>query len=175
MLDLLYQRRSIRKYLAQPVEQEKVQQLVKAALLAPSAKNINPQRFIVIDDKALLEKLSLARDYGSAFLRDAPLAIVVTGDGSLTDIWIEDTVISAIILQLTAKSLGLGSCWVQIRERKHSAEKTAEEYVRELLGIPQEVKVQCIIGIGYPSEQKPAKTDADLHFDRVFYNGYGKK
>lgn len=175
MLDLLYKRRSIRKFLTQPVEQEKVQQLVRAALLAPSARSINPQRFIVVDDKTTLEKLSQARNNGSAFLENTPLAIVVTGDSSLIDIWIEDTVISAIILQLTAESLGLGSCWVQIRERKHNEEKTAEVYVRELLGIPEEVNVECIIGIGYPSEKKPAKTDADLNFDRIFYNGYGQK
>ncbi len=121
-----------------------------------------------------MEKLSLARDYGSAFLRDAPLAIVVTGDGSLTDIWIEDTVISAIILQLTAKSLD----WVLAGSDQGTETQCGEDCRRvcqRTSGYPQEVKVQCIIGIGYPSEQKPAKTDDDLHFDRVFYNGYGKK
>ncbi len=174
MLDLLYKRRSIRKYQDTPIEEEKIQQLIKSALLAPSAKNLNPQRFIVINDKALLARLSQARDHGSAFLKDAPLAIVVTGDSSLTDTWIEDTTIAGIILQLSALSLGLGSCWAQIRDRKHNDEITAEKYVQELLDIPQELKVECIIGIGYPGEERRSKTDADLGFDRVSNNLYEK-
>ncbi|NLI93074.1 MAG: NAD(P)H nitroreductase [Peptococcaceae bacterium] len=173
MLDLLYQRRSIRKYQNKPIEEEKVQQLIKAALLAPSAKNINSQRFIVVKDKELLEKLSTARDHGCSFLKDAPLAIVVTADSSLIDVWIEDSAISAIILQLAAKSLGLGSCWAQIRERGHNDQKSAGQYVKEVLAIPENVEVECIIGIGYPLEEKPPKKDEDLAFERVFYNRFG--
>lgn len=174
MLNLLSTRRSIRQYQPRSVEKEKVDQIVKAALLAPSGRGIYPQKFILVDDKELLEKFGAAREQGSAFLSGAPLAIVVLADSTATNVWIEDACISAAIIQLTAHSLGLGTCWVQIRERQQSAEKTSEEYLRELLGFPEEYRVECIIGIGYPDEEKPAKTDEDLDFERVRYNNYQK-
>jgi len=175
MLDLLYQRRSIRKYQDRPVEEEKINQLVKAVLLAPSSKNTYLQRFVVVTDKGLLEKLGKTREHGSGFVEGAPLAIVVAADASLSDVWVEDATISATILQLTAKSLGLDSCWSQVRQRNHDNNKTSDQYLKELLSLPEQFTVECIIGIGYALEPKPARTDADLDFTRVFYNGYGTK
>ena len=172
MLDLLFQRRSSRKYKDVKVEKEKVEQLVQAALLAPSARSVYSQRFIVIDDKDLLNRLSKAREQGSSFLKDAPLAIVVLGDSSVIDVWTEDATISATMIQLVAESLGLGSCWIQIRNRQHSSSKTSEEYIQDILEIPSEIRVQCIIAIGYPGEEKPPRSQKDLNYDRVFYNAY---
>lgn len=172
MLDLLYQRRSIRKYQDRVVEEEKIQQLVKAVLLAPSSKNIHLQRFIVVTDKDLLEKLAQTRKSGSSFIKGAPLAIVVAGDTSLNDVWVEDATVSATILMLAAKAIGLDSCWVQVRERDHDEQKTADQYLKEVLSIPPQVSVDCIISIGYAQEAMPARTDEDLDFSRVFYNGY---
>lgn len=174
MLDLLTRRRSIRKYQQSPVEKEKVEQLIRAALLAPSAKSAMSQKFIVVDDPVLLEKLSQVRDRASSYLQGAPLGIVVLGDSNVVDVWVEDASLSAIIIQLAAESLGLVSCWIQIRNRQHNEDITAEEYVQKILGIPENLKVQCIISIGYPLERKSAKTDEELGFDRVFFNGYKK-
>ncbi|NLL52700.1 MAG: NAD(P)H nitroreductase [Peptococcaceae bacterium] len=170
MLDLLYQRRSIRRYLPTPIEEEKVQTLTKAALLAPSGRGVESQKFIVVNDKNLVTKLAQTREFGSAFLQDAPLVFVVLGDSNATDVWVEDAALAATIIQLTAHSLGLGSCWVQIRNRQHNTEKTAEEYVQELLNIPKHLKVACMLGIGYPAEKKEARTDNDLDFSRVHTN-----
>lgn len=174
MLDVLFHRRSIRKYKQEPIESEKVQDLMRAALLAPSSKGIYSQRFIFVDDKDLLQRLSESRESGSAYLKDAPLAIVVSGDSKATDVWTEDASIAAIIIQLTAQSLGLGSCWIQIRNRKHNENKTTQEYLQEILNIPQDIQVECIIAIGYPAEQKPQRTDRELQYDRVFNNTYEK-
>jgi nitroreductase len=63
---------------------------------------------------------------------------------------VEDCSIAAIVAHLTAHSLGLGSCWIQIRNRAHSIEKTAEKHVQELLGIPSDLRVESIISIGFP-------------------------
>lgn len=174
MLDLLYQRRSIRRYKQIPIEKEKVEKLIKAALLAPSSKSALSQRFIVVDDKGLLEQLSKARISGSSHLKNASLGIVILGDSSVIDVWVEDTAIAGIILQLTAKSLGLGACWIQIRERMHDQDVTSEEYVRKLLSIPEQMRVECMISIGYPEEEKPPKKDEQIAPERVFYNTYGK-
>ncbi|HHV64288.1 MAG TPA: NAD(P)H nitroreductase [Peptococcaceae bacterium] len=174
MLDILYQRRSIRKYEKKPIEKEKVDQLIKAALLAPSARSAMSQRFIVVDDPVLLDKLAKVRAGASSFLKDATLGIVVIGDSSVSDVWVEDTSLAAIIIQLAAESLGLGSCWIQIRNRQHNEEVSAEEYIRNILGFPENLKVLCIISLGYPLERKPAKKDDELGFDRVSINGYNK-
>jgi len=172
MLELLYQRRSIRNYLSTPIEEEKVQKLIRAALLAPSGRGVDSQRLIVVTDQNLLSKLAQTREFGSAFLKDAPLVFVILGDSKATDIWVEDAALAAITIQITAQSLGLGSCWVQVRNRQQSPEKTAEEYVQELLNIPSHLKVVCMLGIGYPAENKKARTDNDLDFSRVYTNTY---
>ncbi len=175
MLELLYKRRSIRRFNDIPVEQEKVDQLVKGVLLAPSSRSLDAQRFIVVDNKELLEKLSVSRNHGSSFLKNAPLAIVFIGDSSLSDVWVEDTVIAATFTQLLVESLGLGSCWVQIRNRTHDENTSSDEYLKKLLSIPEELQVECIIGLGYPEEKKPPHTDEKLKYDRVSLNSYGNK
>ena len=99
---------------------------------------INPWTYIFVDDADLLAGLSRAKEHGSDFLKNAALGIVVCGDESKSDVWVEDCSIAAVVSHLTAHSLGLGSCWIQIRNRAHSIEKTAEQYVQELLGTPRE-------------------------------------
>jgi nitroreductase len=87
-----------------------------------------------------------------------------------SDVWVEDCSIAAIIIQLTALSLGLGSCWAQMRNRNHSYEIAAETYVQELLGLPEHIKVECILGIGYPAEQKESVSPQSLQNDKIRNN-----
>ena len=77
----------------------------------------------------MLGKLAKSKQHGSEFLKNAPLAIVICADSTKSDVWVEDCSIAAIIIQLTALSLGLGSCWAQIRDRQHDYEITAEGYI----------------------------------------------
>ncbi|ADY56342.1 nitroreductase [Syntrophobotulus glycolicus DSM 8271] len=170
MLDIMANRRSIRKYQEIAVEQEKVDAIIKAALLAPSGNAIYPTRFFVVNDKELIVELAKAREVGSSFLKNAPLCIVVSADPQTTDAWIEDSSIAATYIQLSAQALGLGSCWVQVRNRKHSKEITSEDYVRKILNIPECLKLACIIGIGYPDEQKEPHADERLRRDHVYAN-----
>ncbi|WP_434084688.1 nitroreductase family protein [Lacrimispora xylanisolvens] len=105
------------------------------------------------------------------FLAGAPLAVAVIADHTLSDVWIEDASIAATIIQLTAQDLGLGSCWIQVRERFHKEQETAGDYIREVLRIPGQYRVECLIAIGYPAEEKkPYEEDMlkreKLHFDR---------
>lgn len=175
MLDLLFRRRSIRRYQQKPVEEQKIRQLVQAALSAPSSGGKNPQKFVVVQDRDLLDKLSRTRELGSSFLKEAPLAIAVLADSKISDVWVEDAAIAATIIHLTAEALGLGSCWIQIRNRKHNEEISAQDYIRNLLDIPEGIQVECLIAVGYPAEQKPARTEDELGYHRVFYNRYSRK
>ncbi|WP_418790631.1 nitroreductase family protein [Phosphitispora sp. TUW77] len=174
MLELLMKRRSIRKYKPTAIEQEKIDKLVRAALLSPSSRRINPWEFIVVTDKEVITKLAVAKEHGSSFLNGAPLAIVVVADETKTDVWVEDTSIAGIIIQLAAEDMGLGSCWIQIRKRMHNAERTSEEYVRGLLDMPENIKVASIIAIGYPDEKPESHSEAELMFEKVFINKHGK-
>lgn len=170
MIELLRKRRSIRTFTAEKVSDEAVRLLIEAALRSPTSRGINPWRFIVVDDPDRIAQLARAKEHGSAFLKNAPLAVVVCADSEASDVWVEDCAIAAIVIQLTALSLGLGSCWAQIRNRPQTGTVTAEAYIQDLLGLPDRIRVECIIGIGHPAEKKhPVPIDA-LQPDKVKFN-----
>lgn len=173
MIELLRKRRSIRKFTADKITPETRQVLVEAALRSPSSRGGNPWEFILVDDPGLLGQLAQAKQHGSQFLKGAPLAIVVCADSTKSDVWVEDCSIAAIIIQLTAQSLGLGSCWAQIRNRQHDTDITAESYIRKLLDLPEQLKVECVVGIGYPDEKKLPVPADKLQHDKVKSNRWG--
>jgi nitroreductase len=170
MIELLRKRRSIRKFTAEKIAPEAIETLIEAALRAPSSRGFNPWEFILVDDPELLLKLSQSKQHGAEFLKGAPLGIVVCADSTRSDVWVEDCSIAAIIIQLAAVSLGLGSCWSQIRNRQHDAEKSAETYIQELLGLPEQIKVESILGIGHPAEEKSPVSADKLQHDKIKNN-----
>ncbi|MEJ2698503.1 MAG: nitroreductase family protein [Desulfuromonadales bacterium] len=172
ILPILEKRRSIRKFQAKPVERDKIDILIEAALRSPSSRGRNPWEFVVVTDPARLKMLSRAKTHGAEFLKGAPLAIVICADREKSDVWVEDCSIAAIILQLTAESLGLGSCWAQIRLRQHEDGIPAEEYLRRILDLPARFAVESIIGIGYPGESKPGHPKESLDYGKVHFEGY---
>lgn len=167
MIDILLKRRSSRDFTSKVVEPEKIEKLTQAALLSPTAKNLHSSEIIVIEDKKMLQKLSVSKPHGGTFLANAPMGIVIIGNTDKTDVWVEDASIAAIDVQLEAESLGLGSCWIQIRGRNHSDNKTAGEYIRELLKIPSNYDVASIIAIGYKASSSKNHTLEDIDSSRV--------
>ena len=174
VMSLIQKRRSIRKFKTKPVKQDKIDTLVEAALRAPSSRGLQPWEFVVVTDKDILERLSRARPHGSAFLGNAPLGIVVYADPTTADTWVEDTSIAATYIQLVAESQGLGSCWIQIRNRMHDDTVSAEDYIAEMLHLPKGRKVEAIIAVGYPDEVKPPHSRENLPFEKVHLGVYGK-
>ncbi len=172
-LSLLKKRRSIRKYRKQEIEKSKIEKLIKAVLLSPSSKAIYPCEFIFITNKALLAKLSKSKPHGSEFLANAPLGIVVITDLTKSDVWIEDASIATTFIILAAEAFSLGSCWIQIRKKKHSETIDSEEYIRNILSIPDNMRVLSIVGIGYSDEIKSPKLEEDLQYEKIFLNQYG--
>lgn len=169
---LLLTRRSIRKFENREVEKEKIDLLLKAALMSPASKSRNPWEFVVITDTVMMHQLSVCKSHGAQFLADCPLGIVVTADTAKSDVWIEDASIASIIIQLQAHDLGLGSCWVQLRERITSGGESSETYVRKVLNIPENYAVLCIIGAGYPAETKKAHDENSLIYDKIHYHQF---
>ncbi len=172
-LSLIQKRRSIRKYLEKPVEAGKIDALIEATLRSPSSRGFNPWEFVVVTDKTLLEKLSKAKPHGASFLKNAPLGIVVCADPEKCDVWVEDASIASIFIHLAAESMGLGSCWIQIRKRMHDQTTTAQAYIRSILNIPKNLAVESIVAIGYPAEKKPPHRKEDLQYKKVHYGLYG--
>ncbi len=171
-LDLLKKRRSIRKFKDTPIEKLKVDILIESALRAFSSRGINPWHFIVIDDRQILEKLSQAKPHGASFLKDSPLAIIVCADVSKSDVWVEDTSIASALIHMAAQDIGLGSCWIQIRKREYTSFKSADTYVKDLLEIPDTIKIESIIAIGYPNEVKTGHAKENLQFNKVSFNSF---
>lgn len=174
-LDLLRRRRSVRRFSDRAVETEKVSLLMEAALRSPSSRGLNPWSFVIVDDRSLLQKLAQAKPHGAAFLATAPLGIVVAADPERCDVWIEDTAIATILVQLAAESIGLGSCWIQIRKRRHGDGGDAGDWVRQLLDIPQHLEVESMIAVGYPDQKPPPHSADSLLKDRVHVNRYGSR
>lgn len=171
---LLQKRRSIRRFLERPVENEKVDLLVEAALRSPSSRGVNPWEFVVVRDRGMLASLARAKEHGSSFLGSAPLGIVVCADARKSDVWVEDASIATIVLQLAAESLGLGSCWIQIRDRPHSQERTAQDYVAGLLHLPADVMVEAMVAVGYPAESKSPHPREALGWSQVHAEVFGR-
>jgi nitroreductase len=174
LISLLQKRRSIRKFQDKKVDGEKIDTLIEAVLRSPSGGAKTPWEFVVVTDKEILEKLSTAKEHGSALIKGAALGIVVCADPGKQDIWIEDAAIASTIIHLAAASLELGSCWIQIRERMHKGDETAESYIAEVLGLPKNLKVLSMVAIGYPAEEKPPHEKEKLQYDKIHRNRYGK-
>ena len=121
-------------------------------------------------DSQLLDALAQSKPHGSSFVKNAPLAVVVCADPGKSDVWIEDCSIATLILHLEAADLGLGSCWVQIRMRKHSEGVSSENYIKQLLGLKDEMVVEAIVAIGYGKEEKDGHPGSSLLYERVSHN-----
>ncbi len=172
MIELLRTRRSIRKYTEQPVDTDKLAILKEALLRSPSSKGINPWQFIFIDEKETIQKLKAAKNSGTGPLETAPLAVVFCADETVNDAWVEDCSIAAIILQLSAHALGLGSCWIHFHYRMHSEAISSEQYVRELLGIPANFRILCAVTVGHPARESKGRPFEELQFDKIKMNRF---
>lgn len=174
MLDVVRARRSIRRYEDRAVEPEVLAQLKEAVLRAPTSRNLQPWHFPFVTDRTTLVALSQAKASFAQPLATAALGVVVAGDESVSDCWIEDCSIAATILQLTATSLRLGSCWIQMRGRQDADGRSAEEHVREIVGLDPGLRVECVISVGYPAEEKAPRPEDELRWERIADIGDGR-
>lgn len=167
--ELIRVRRSHRKFAAQQVERQKVEAILKAGLLAPSGKSVYPCEFVVVDEPDMLAKIAHAKAHGAALVENAPLAVVVVGDTSKSDVWVEDATIATTLIMLEAENQGLGACWVQMHLRGTDDGVAATDNLRNLLNLKPEHEVLAVVAIGYKVEEKNARTDDDLKFEKVHH------
>ncbi len=173
--ELIKKRRSMRKFTNEELTQEQVVSLMKAALMAPTSKRSNAWQFVVVDNKELLKKLSLCKEQSAQFIADAALAIVIVADPLASDVWIEDAAIASIYIQLQAEDLGLGSCWVQVRERFTASGIPSNDYVHEVLDLPLQLQVLSIIAVGHKGMERKPFDESHLQWEKIHLNKYGGK
>ncbi len=153
-LQVIEKRHSVRKYSDRPVEREVLDAIVKVAQTAPSSRNSKSSAFMIVEDKDTLEALAAMRESGSGLIAGAQAAIVVLGDETKTDLWVDNCAISATFVQLAVTAMDLASCWVHVNGRARvKAEpdgEMADGYVAELLGVKDGLHPYCVIAIGYP-------------------------
>lgn len=165
--ELLINRRSIRKYTDEKVDAQDVKLILEAALTAPSSKSGRSWQFVVVEDREMLEHLGQCKPNYATSIAKAPLAVVVTAGMTKSEAWIEDASVAATFMMLQAAELGLGSCWVEVRDRYRDDGEPSEEYVREALGIPEEFGVLCILSIGHKDEQRRPIDPEKLQWEKV--------
>ena len=156
-LTAIRKRRSIRRYLDTPVEDEKLQQVLEAARLAPSARNRQEWKFVVVRDQAVKDKLAESTKH--KFIATAP--IIIAGVGLTPDSVMRcdvptdavDLAIAMANITLAATSLGLGTCWIGGFE---------QDLAREALGVPEKYKIVELLSLGYPAEQPEERSRKEL-------------
>lgn len=167
-IETIMTRTSIRDFQNKPVEEEKVESMLRAAMAAPTAVNKQPWRFIVIKEKKTLKAIS--ENFNSMKMAEkAPLAIVVCGDlkatldGEGTDYWVQDASAATENLLLAAHSLGLGAVWCGIYPIKQRVGQ-----LKEMLDIPDGIIPLNVIPIGYPAENPEPKdkwNPSEIHYE----------
>ena len=153
----IYKRRSIRKYTEQPVEQEKITAILKAAMAAPSACNQQPWEFYVVRDPEVIEKLSKVSPF-SKFLTGAPMVLVTAyrQDGKVPQFAQIDLAICMENIWLETCAQGLGGCWIGIAPIEQMMSR-----VEEILSIPEGNRAFAMFPMGYPAESGRERNDFD--------------
>ena len=150
VLENIHSRKSVRQYTSEPVSQEDIETLLRAAMAAPTAVNFQPWRFVVINERENLDALSEKLPYAK-MLQSAPLAIVVCGEtlwmgGNENPFWAQDCSAATQNILLAAEALGLGAVWTAAYPDEMRCEA-----ISSALGLPSTVKPLCVIPIGHPA------------------------
>ena len=168
-ISLIARRRSTRRFTSGMLTPEQSESLLRAALMAPSSKGARSWRFVAVEDRETLKRLAGCKKAGAAFLEHCAMAVVVAGDRTQTDVWIEDAAVASVYMQLQAEDLGLGSCWCQIRNRFAADGTDAAQYVRDLLDIPARFGILSVIGFGHGEQpRKPPVDESQLPWEKVY-------
>ena len=148
-LNLIYSRRSVRRFTGEPLDEDALTELMKAAMSAPSAKNAQPWHFVVVTDEHLRHAIATNHPF-APFAKTAGAVVVVCGEGGY-ELLQHDLAAATQNLLLAATGLGLGACWCGMTAERQPA-------VRTLLRIPEAYAICSLVCIGRPAEEHPART-----------------
>lgn len=167
LLEIMRSRRSVRRYTDEEISDDRLRKILCAALLAPSGHSKYPCEFIVVKNRALLEKMSHCRKNVAKMLEGAAAAIVVVADKNKSDTFVEDSCVAMMNMELSATSLGIGNCWIQVRNREAEDDSPSEDFLRGILNFPEGFACQAILSLGIPAREPKARELDKLNFDKV--------
>ncbi len=177
-LKLVEQRQSIRKFSEQPVEREKIVACIEAARLAPSAENVQPWRFVVLDEPQAIRRFGEAAFSGvyrfSRWVMDSPVIIAIFANLDWianrigkqiqgTSYYLIDIGIAGEHIVLQAEEQGLGSCWIGWFDSKKGA---------KILEAPRNWKLTALLAVGYPARPIPSGKAKKALDDILFFNKF---
>jgi nitroreductase len=168
IIETIFKRRSIRFYQLREVEKEKLLTLLQAAMAAPNACNNQPWEFIVVTEPDILKQLQNGLHAGNY---NAPAAIVVCGNEKISNnsasrfYWVQDCAAATENILIAATGLGLGAVWIGVYPLP-----SVIKPVSRIMNLPEDVIPLCVVYIGYPAEDKPARTQYDER--RVYWQQY---
>lgn len=170
VMSAIEKRREITSFKQEAVSAEILEQLVRALYLAPSGNNLPSRESIVVTDRDMLNQLSTTTPY-MKWLEQAAVGFVITGNPELSKYWLQDATIAGSFLWLASTSFQLGAAWGAVYHSEDAEEsKRRESSVRELLNIPQSLRVIAIIGVGHPAVEPAPKQmypiEKVLHHER---------
>ena len=169
LLEIMRSRRSVRRYTDEKISDEDLKKILSAALLAPSGHSKYPCEFIAVKNRELLEKMSHCRKGVAKMLEGAAAAIVVVADKDKSDTFVEDSCVAMMNMELLATSLGIGNCWIQVRNREAEDDSASEEFLRGILNFPENFACQAILSLGIPAKEPKARELDKLNFDKVSF------
>ena len=167
LLEIMRSRRSVRQYTEEKISDEQIKKILSAALLAPSGHSKYPCEFIVVKNSETLEKMSHCRVGVAKMLNQAAAAIVVIADAEKSDTIVEDSSVAMMNMELMATSLGIGNCWIQVRNRPAENNLPSEDFLRDILKFPQNFKCQSILSLGIAAKQPRPRELEKLNFDKI--------
>ena len=167
MLQTILNRRSVRQYTDEAIPEEKLNAILCAGLAAASSKNRRPWEFVLVQDRAMLDRLCDCRPGAGNLLGKCQAAIVVCADTEAVDVWVEDCASAITQMHLMADALGVGSCWLQVRLRKAADGRDTADVVRQLLGIPGKYALMAMLTLCMPASHPAPHTVEELLLDKI--------
>jgi nitroreductase len=171
ILNVIFSRRSIRNYQERRLERETLVQLLRAAMAAPTAANAQPWEFVVVDEPETIDPLKAVLPFGKY---NPPAAIVVCGNPDIANnsagklYWVQDCSAAIENMLIAAAGMGLGTVWIGVYPLESRVKS-----VRKVLNMPENVTPLGVVYVGYPAEQKEARTQYNAH--RVYWQVYEKR
>jgi len=165
MNEIFKKRRSVRQFTDEEVDDEKIKQILSAAMVAPSANHVNPWEFVVVKDKNSLSRLSEIGMW-QKFIAESSVSIVITANPIDTDKWVQDCSIAGAHIYLESANQGLGACWANVMSDPMKPNEK-ERLVKQVLNIPDSHRVLCIMAIGHPDKDFEEHGEDEYREDKV--------
>ena len=159
--DIIFERRTTRKFKEDKIDHELLNEILKYSLMGPSYGNSKPVEFIIVEDKNTLSTLSNIETFGTDFIADCPSVIVVMADTELSQTWVEECSIAASYIQLLAQEAGLNTAWINLKDGDTRDNIPMQDFTRSLFNLPKNYSTLCMIPIGYGNDKKRKRVDFD--------------